>query len=106
MDDPLIFNMGKYEAKFPTDRLYARNHLWMQPIAGGPDRYRVGFSGYAVRLLQDVYFLEWSIHAGDFVVGKQDVGEVESAKAVSNLYSPAAGTVLTLNPAVMNDPAL
>ena len=43
--------MGKYEAAIPPDRLYSENHLWLQDGVGG---FRVGFSSYAVRLLQDV----------------------------------------------------
>ena len=56
------FLMGKYEARIPTDRVYSDNHLWLQ-ADGEPNQYRVGFTAYSVRLLQDVYFLEWSIDA-------------------------------------------
>ena len=62
MADELIFMMGEFDARFPTDRLYAKNHMWAQPLSGGA--IRCGFSAYAVRLLQDVYFLEW-----DYAVG-------------------------------------
>ena len=58
MPDDLLFMMGKYEARVPRDRLYAANHLWLAPHGDG---YRVGFTAYSVRLLQDVYFLSWSI---------------------------------------------
>ena len=60
MSEPIIFMMGKFEVRFPTDRKYAKNHMWAQ--AHGDD-FRCGFTAYAVRLLQDVYFLDWSIDA-------------------------------------------
>ena len=61
----LLFLMGKFEAKIPTDRLYGKNHMWGQ-LDG--DSYRFGFSAYAVRLLQDVYFLEWKLDPGTAVL--------------------------------------
>ena len=51
----LVFLMGAYEAHFPTDRAYCTNHMWAQPHG---DAHRFGFTAYAVRLLQDVYFLD------------------------------------------------
>ena len=93
--------MGKYEARIPGDRLYAENHLWLLPDAG---KYRVGFTAYSVRLLQDVYFLSWSIDPETAVKKKQEIGEIESSKAVSSLYVPADGTVHDFNEKLLADP--
>lgn len=101
MSEPLIFPMGKFEAKVPTDRFYAENHVWLQEAAGG---FRVGFSAYAVRLLQDVYFLEWSIDPNTRVRKKQEIGEIESSKAVSNLYAPFDGVIVEFNECLLDDP--
>lgn len=100
----LTFLMGKYEARFPTDRVYSDNHLWLQ-ADGEPNHYRVGFTAYSVRLLQDVYFLEWSIDAHSAVHKKQEIGEIESSKAVSTLYAPADGTILDFNERLLDDPS-
>lgn len=102
MSDALIFSMGKYEARIPRDRLYSENHLWLQAAAGG---FRVGFTAYSVRLLQDVYFLEWSIDPFTRVVKKQPIGQIESSKAVSDLFAPADGEVRDFNAALLNDPS-
>ncbi|HCS54181.1 glycine cleavage system protein H [Rubinisphaera sp.] len=99
----LIFMMGSYEARFPTDRFYALNHMWMQPV---DDRIRVGFTAYSVRLLQDVYFLDWEVDAGVSVKPKQTIGEIESSKAVSHLTAPIAGDDIQFNEALLNDPSL
>lgn len=101
-DDHLIFMMGNYEARIPTDRMYSRNHHWIQ--AAG-DRQRIGFTQYSVRLLQDVYFLEWSIDEHTDVAEKQEIGEIESSKAVSSLHAPAAGTKIVFNAALLDDPS-
>jgi len=103
MSDSLSFMMGKYEVRIPTDRRYSENHLWLQPDENGS---RVGFTAYSVRLLQDVYFLDWTIDAGASVARKQEIGQVESSKAVSSLYAPAPGRVLSFNEAVLSDPSV
>jgi len=102
MSDPIVFMMGKFEALIPTDRLYAENHLWLQEAAGG---FRVGLTAYSVRLLQDVYFLDWSIDPNTPVRKKQDIGQIESSKAVSDLYSPADGTLINFNERLLDDPS-
>ncbi len=101
-DAALTFFMGKFAARFPADRRYAKNHMWAQPAAGG---FRFGFSAYAVRLLQDVYFLEWSIDAGAPLVERQPIGAIESSKAESELYAPMAGRLLRFNERLLSDPS-
>jgi glycine cleavage system H protein len=102
MPDDLVFMMGKYEARIPQDRNYAQNHHWLQRVEGS---FRVGFTAYSVRLLQDVYFLDWSIDPQTAVGEKQEIGEIESSKAVSSLYAPAAGRILNFNESLFDDPS-
>ena|SRR5258708_1718842 len=103
MHDDLEFMMGKYAARIPGDRRYTSNHLWLKPAG---DRFRVGFTAYSVRLLQDVYFLNWSIDPDTRVRVKQEIGEVESSKAVSSLYAPCDGRVMVFNEKLLNDPSV
>ncbi|MCA9036280.1 MAG: glycine cleavage system protein H [Planctomycetaceae bacterium] len=103
MSDSLHFMMGQYKALIPVDRQYCTRHLWLQALGGGI--YRVGFTAYSVRLLQDVYFLEWSVDPGTLVPEKLEIGEIESSKAVSSMFPPCAGTVVEFNPALLNDPS-
>ncbi|HKX26115.1 MAG TPA: glycine cleavage system protein H [Blastocatellia bacterium] len=101
MSDHFIFLMGTFEARIPNDRLYVRNHMWFQAQSMG---YRVGFTAFAVRLLQDIYFLDWNIEPETAVEANQEIGEIESSKAVSSLYAPATGRLCRFNPALMKDP--
>jgi glycine cleavage system H protein len=103
MSDELVFMMGLFEARFPTDRQYAKNHMWAQAQEGG---YRFGFSAYAVRLLQDVYFLDWSVDAGAALREKQEIGSIESSKAESDLYAPMAGRLAEFNENLLSDPSM
>jgi glycine cleavage system H protein len=102
MTTDLVFMMGQFEAHFPTDRCYARNHMWAMPLG---DRFRFGFSAYAVRLLQDVYFLDLTIENGMQLTERQEIGSIESKKAESSLYCPIAGKVVGLNQQLLDDPS-
>jgi glycine cleavage system H protein len=98
----LVFMMGKFEARIPCDRDYAQNHMWCRSLG---DRLRFGFTSYAVRLLQDVYFLEWGIDPGTEVRLRQEIGSIESSKAESALYAPLAGTIVEFNQVLLSDPS-
>ena len=94
--------MGSFEAQIPTDRNYCENHLWSQE---GPGGFRIGFTAYSVRLLQDVYFLDWTVDAFTTVKARQEIGEIESSKAVSSLFPPGGGRILDFNENLLDDPS-
>lgn len=102
MPDDLIFLMGKYEAHLPGELRYARNHMWCRDVGG---RWRFGFTSYAVRLMQDVYFLDWQVSPGDAVQLMQQIGHIETSKAVSDLFAPIAGTIGPFNAELLDDPS-
>src|SRR5262245_16128776 len=101
MPDELTFMMGKFAARLPADLRYARNHMWCREQEG---KQRFGFTSYAVRLMQDVYFLDWVVNDGDKVELLQHIGHIETSKAVSDLFAPIAGTLLEFNRELLNDP--
>lgn len=102
--DDLVFMMGQYPAAIRGDRSYVESHLWLRPLESQAGVYRVGFTAYSVRLLQDVYFLNWTIDPDTPVARKQEIGEIESSKAVSTLYAPCAGHIVRFNERVASDP--
>lgn len=99
----LTFLMGKFPAELPTDRRYCRNHMWCRTEESGLLRF--GFSSYAVRLMQDVYFLDWCVNEGDAIQLKQQIGNIETSKAVSDLFSPVAGQLVSINQQLLKDPS-
>ena len=102
MPDDLTFLMGKFEAVLPGDLRYARNHMWCRDQDG---RFRFGFTSYAVRLMQDVYFLDWVLSAGEVVQLSQQIGHIETSKAVSDLFAPISGTITAFNNELLDDPS-
>jgi glycine cleavage system H protein len=102
MADALTFMMGKFAAVLPGDVRYARNHMWARAEAG---RWRFGFTSYAVRLMKDVYFLDWTVDAGTVLLLKQHIGHIETSKAQSDLFAPIAGSILEFNQELLRDPS-
>ncbi|HZY85632.1 MAG TPA: glycine cleavage system protein H [Gemmataceae bacterium] len=102
MADDVTFLMGKFPARLPGELRYARNHMWARAEGG---RWRFGFTAYAVRLMQDVYFLDWQVSAGDRVGLLQEIGHIETSKAESDLFAPAGGTIAAFNGALLDDPS-
>ncbi len=102
MSPVLIFRMGQFEAEFPTDRSYARNHMWAQRRG---DLLRFGFTAYAVRLLQDVYFLDWGVEPPAELQPRQEIGSIESKKAESALFAPIGGVLTAFNGQLLDDPS-
>lgn len=78
---------------FPTDRKYTKQHEWIQ-VTG--QQGVVGITEYAQQSLGDIVFVELPKVGADLSMGKT-FGSVESVKAVSDLYSPASGSVTEVN---------
>lgn len=109
-DEFFSFAMGEFEAAFPLDRQYAKNHMWAKCVAPSERpravTWRFGLSAYAVRLLQDVYFLDWETEPPATVTHRQMIGTIESKKAESDLFAPMAGVLSAVNQEVLSNPSL
>lgn len=81
---------------------YAKSHEWAD-LQG--DVCTVGITKFAVEQLTDVTNLELP-KVGKKLEGGKPFGEIESVKAVFDLYSPVSGDVIEVNTAVANDPGL
>ena len=87
---------------YPADRRYTKDHEWI--IVTG-NLGRVGITDYAQKQLGDVVFVE-PPDVGRAVSQGQSAGNIESVKAVSELYSPATGKVISVNGDVSSKPEL
>jgi len=90
------------ELRFPEDFLYAADHEWAKREG---DKVRVGISDYAQDELGDIVFAELPQIGSRHAKGEQ-FGTVESVKAVSELYMPLGGEVLSVNKALEDSPEL
>lgn len=87
----------------PDNLRYSKEHEWARADGGGAAT--VGVTHFAQDSLGDVVFVELP-EAGDEVVQFEKMGEIESVKAVSDLYSPLSGTVTERNERLADSPEL
>ena len=84
----------------PDDLKYSHDHEWAR--ASG-DVVRIGITDYAQDALGDVVFVELP-SVGTTVQAGAAIGEVESTKSVSEIYSPVGGTVSAVNESLSSSP--
>jgi glycine cleavage system H protein len=84
----------------PDTLRYTSDHEWARADGG---RVRVGITDYAQDALGDVVFVGLP-EVGTAVEAGAVLGEVESTKSVSEIYSPLAGTVVAVNSALGDAP--
>lgn len=89
-------------SEVPEDRRYTKEHEWAQERDG---RVVIGITHYAQDQLGDVVFVELPAPGTEVESGKP-LGEVESTKSVSDVYSPVSGKVVEPNAAVEAEPEL
>ena len=88
------------EVNLPDDVRYAESHEWAK-LAG--DTVKIGITDYAQDQLGDIVFVELP-EGGDSFEKGEEFGTVESVKAVSELYMPVGGEVVSVNSILEDSP--
>jgi len=84
----------------PEELLYAKTHEWIAVAdKDGAKIATLGLSAFAIEALTDLVYIELP-QVGQQVNAEQPFCEVESVKAVSDVYSPVAGEVVAVNDAL------
>ena len=87
----------------PEELLYAETHEWLHLAEQNGDKIAtIGISAFAVEALTDLVYIQLP-EVGQKVSVGESFGEVESVKAVSDLYSPIEGEVIEVNESLAND---
>lgn len=81
----------------PDKLLFAKTHEWVRVDAeGGAKVATIGVSAFALEALTDLVYIELPAVGRQLKAGEA-FGEIESVKAVSDLYSPVAGEVIAVH---------
>ncbi|HXG58344.1 MAG TPA: glycine cleavage system protein GcvH [Thermoanaerobaculia bacterium] len=86
----------------PEDSRYAKSHEYIH-VEG--DIGTIGITDYAQKELGDVVFVELP-QVGSQLEAGDELGSIESVKAVSELFSPVSGEVVEVNEALADKPQL
>lgn len=86
-----------------NDRQYSKTHEWVKSTEG--TSARIGLSDHAQSELGDLVFVNLP-EVGNTVTAGEPFADVESVKAVSDLYSPVSGIVSAVNEQLLDEPGL
>lgn len=86
----------------PEELRFAKTHEW---VAVNGDIATIGISDFAVKLLTDIVYLALPKIGRRFTPG-ESMGEIESVKAVSDVYAPVGGEVTEVNETLPDNLAL
>ena len=88
-------------SNIPAELKYSASHEWIKEEDG---IFVIGLTDYAQSALGDIVFINLP-EEGDEVTAGESFADVESVKAVSDVFSPVTGTVCAVNEALLDDPA-
>ncbi|GAA1488348.1 glycine cleavage system protein GcvH [Brachybacterium sacelli] len=86
-----------------AELLYSKDHEWVRVVSDGVAV--IGVTDYAAEQLGDVVYVDLP-ETDDALIAGSEMGEIESTKSVSDLFSPLTGTVTEINQAVVDTPEL
>jgi glycine cleavage system H protein len=87
---------------YPTEYLYSREHEWVRVQ---DDICVLGITEFAQQELGEVVYVELP-EVGQVFDTNDEIGTIESVKAVAEVYTPVAGEIVEINEAVVEDPEL
>lgn len=87
---------------YPNNLLYSEDHEWVRREG---DLCVVGITQFAQDELGEVVFVELP-DVGDVFDAHDEIGTIESVKAVAEVFTPVAGEVIEVNGALVEDPAI
>jgi glycine cleavage system H protein len=86
--------------QIPNELKFSKDHEWAKRT---DDVVRIGITDYAQDALGDVVFVDLP-KVGTAVTAGASIGEVESTKSVSEIYSPVSGTITAINETLSSSP--
>jgi len=86
--------------QYPDDRRYSKSHEWVK-LDG--DVATVGITDHAQKELGEVVFVDMP-DLGEIFDAGEEIGTIESVKAVSEIFVPVAGEVLEVNKVLTDEP--
>jgi len=88
-------------SNIPAELKYSASHEWVKEEDGV---FVIGLTDYAQSALGDIVFINLP-EEGDEVTAGESFSDVESVKAVSDVFSPVTGTICAVNEELLDDPA-
>jgi glycine cleavage system H protein len=101
MSETSFYKRATFVTHLPVECRYSPSHFWLREIE--PNRWRVGFTKFATRMLGEMVEVQWEKPEGAPVASGEIIGSIEGFKAISDIYCAADGQFAGGNSALAND---
>ena len=99
-----FYKRSNFVTHLPTEYLYSPSHFWLAPV--GDNRWRIGFTKFATRMLGEIVDVQFQKAVGDPLSSGEIIGSIEGFKAISDIYCVADGHLAASNPAIREDASI
>jgi glycine cleavage system H protein len=99
-----FYKRSNFVTHLPVECLYSPSHFWLARIEG--DRWRIGFTKFATRMLGDIVDASFEKQPGSVVASGEIIGAIEGFKAISDIYCVVDGRFLGANATLRENVAL
>ena len=100
---PLNYQRARFHTRLPRTILYTPDHYWLRHLNTSANRWQIGLTSYAIRLLGDLVEHEWAIPPGSPITLGEKLGWLDGFKAVTDLVSLLTGTFERGNPELLRN---
>lgn len=99
--EEIRYRRNRFSARLPAGHLYSHSHFWLGEAE--PGTWRVGLTSFATRMLGEIVEFDVERREGERLEVGEVVGWIEGFKAVSDLYTVAAGVFSGINSVAAED---
>lgn len=94
--ETVFYKRATFVSHLPAPYLYTHSHCWLGRVEG--DRWRVGYTKFALRMLGEIVDVQFDCQAGAPVSPGQVIGTIEGFKALSDIFCVGSGKFTGANP--------
>jgi len=97
----VLYKRATFVTHLPVEHLFTPSHNWLSRLPqeqNQPDRWRVGYTKFALRMLGEIVDVQLEKKAGEEITPGDILGNIEGFKALSDLYSVGSGKFIRANP--------
>ncbi len=97
----VLYKRATFATHLPVEHLFTPSHNWLSRVPEQENRWRVGYTKFALRMLGEIVDVQVEKKAGDALLPGDIVGNIEGFKALSDLYSVGRGKLVGANPGLV-----
>jgi glycine cleavage system H protein len=94
----VLYKRATFVTHLPVEHMFTPSHNWLSRLPDQPNRWRVGYTKFALRMLGEIVDVQVEKKSGDAITPGDIVGNIEGFKALSDIYSVGRGEFIRGNP--------